>query len=46
MTSGSYLVLSGILNHQVENILEQYSVLEHIETVSKGDWSAILLKMS
>jgi ribosomal protein L11 methyltransferase len=40
----SYLILSGILNEQVDNIKENYSSLEHIETVSKGDWSAILFK--
>jgi ribosomal protein L11 methyltransferase len=44
LKEGSYLILSGILNHQVENILEQYSSLNHVETVSKGDWSAILLR--
>jgi len=44
LKEGSYLVLSGILNHQVENIKEQYSSLTHVNTLSKGDWSSILLR--
>lgn len=40
----AFLVLSGILNEQVENILNEYSGLTHIKTESKGDWSAILLQ--
>ena len=40
----AYLVLSGILNDQVENIKKEYSSLECISVLSKGDWSAILMK--
>ncbi len=39
-----FLIVSGILNHQVENILKAYSHLEKVNVVSKGDWSAILFK--
>ncbi|MDD0854649.1 50S ribosomal protein L11 methyltransferase [Halobacteriovorax sp. GB3] len=41
---GSFLILSGILNEQVDGILEEYSSLENISVLSKGDWSAILMK--
>ena len=39
-----YLIISGILNHQVETILAEYRQLKKIEVLSKGDWSAILLQ--
>lgn len=39
-----YLILSGILNHQVENIKEQYKSLIYLDHISKGDWSAIIFK--
>ena len=42
MGEGAYLVLSGILNHQVENIKEHYNSLNYIKDISKGDWSAII----
>ncbi len=45
LKKGSYLVLSGILNHQVDNIISEYSNLEMVKTETKGDWSAILLRM-
>ena len=41
-----YLIVSGLLNHQVEEILSQYKTLEKISVVSKNDWSAILFKRS
>ena len=44
LNGGGYLVLSGILNDQVENILNEYATLSHVETLSKGDWSAILMR--
>ncbi|EQC43249.1 50S ribosomal protein L11 methyltransferase [Bacteriovorax sp. Seq25_V] len=44
LKEGSFLILSGILNDQVPNIREEYKMLTHIETVSKGDWSAIVFK--
>lgn len=39
-----FLIVSGLLNHQVNEIVSQYSGLEKIEVVSKNDWSAILFK--
>ncbi len=41
---GGHLIVSGILNHQVDTIIEAYSHMEKISVVSKGDWSAILFK--
>ena len=42
--SGGYLIVSGILNHQVDTIIKAYSHMEKKSVVSKGDWSAILFK--
>lgn len=44
LDKGSYLVVSGLLNHQVQNITKKYSELSCEKVVSKGDWSAILFK--
>ena len=44
LKEGSFLILSGILNHQVENIRNQYSNLNFVEVASKGDWSAIMFR--
>ncbi|TDP53884.1 [LSU ribosomal protein L11P]-lysine N-methyltransferase [Bacteriovorax stolpii] len=44
LKSGGYLIVSGILNHQVETIVNAYSKMEKVSVVSKGDWSAILFK--
>ncbi len=44
LESGSYLILSGILNDQVDTVLEEYNCLKNIDVLSKGDWSAILLQ--
>lgn len=44
MKKGGYLIVSGILNHQVDTIVKEYSHLEKKSVVSKGDWSAILFK--
>lgn len=41
---GGHLIVSGILNHQVDNIIKNYSHMEMKSTVTKGDWSAILFK--
>ncbi len=42
---GGSLIVSGLLNHQVDEIINAYSdICDHIETVSKGDWSAILFE--
>jgi ribosomal protein L11 methyltransferase len=41
-----YLIVSGLLNHQAAGIIEKYSnlSLELVESVSQGDWSAIIFK--
>jgi ribosomal protein L11 methyltransferase len=39
-----YLIVSGLLNHQVENIVSAYSQLKKVLVVSKNDWSAILFQ--
>lgn len=39
-----YLIVSGILNHQVDTILNTYSTLKKVNVATKGDWSAILFK--
>ncbi len=44
LKENSFLILSGILNEQVENILENYSELSVVDVISRGDWSAILLR--
>ncbi len=41
-----FLIVSGLLNHQVDAIISQYDSLEKITVVSKNDWSAILFKRS
>lgn len=42
--NGGYLIVSGILNHQVDTIVKTYAHMERISVVSKGDWSALLFK--
>lgn len=44
LDDGAYLILSGILNEQVANIESKYAMLKHMKTISKGDWSAIILQ--
>lgn len=39
---GTVLIVSGLLNHQVPNIVEKYAEYNHVETIQKGDWSAVL----
>lgn len=41
---GGHLIVSGLLNHQVDNIVKKYKGFTKIESISKGDWSAILFK--
>ncbi len=43
---GGFLIVSGLLNHQVDAIISQYDSLEKITVVSKNDWSAILFRRS
>lgn len=40
----AYLIVSGLLTDQEKTILDEYSNLKHVETVSKGDWIAILFQ--
>ncbi|MGZ3787452.1 MAG: 50S ribosomal protein L11 methyltransferase [Bacteriovorax sp.] len=44
LAKGGYLIVSGLLNHQVDNIVSQYSLLKKIAVMSKNDWSAILFQ--
>lgn len=44
LSDKGYVIVSGLLNHQVNNIVNEYSELEMLEVVSKGDWSAILFR--
>lgn len=44
LQKNGFLIVSGLLNHQVETIVSQYSSLEKVAVVSKNDWSAILFK--
>ncbi|MCR9203488.1 MAG: 50S ribosomal protein L11 methyltransferase [Halobacteriovoraceae bacterium] len=39
-----FLIVSGLLKDQEKTILDEYSSLNHVETVTKGDWIAILFK--
>ena len=41
-----FLIISGLLNHQVETIVSHYNILEKVAVVTKNDWSAILFKRS
>ena len=40
--AGTVLIVSGLLNHQVPNIIKTYAEYNHVETIQKGDWSAVL----
>ncbi len=44
LNENGFLIVSGLLNHQVENILQEYKELQKISVISKNDWSAILFK--
>ncbi len=44
LEKNGFLIVSGLLNHQVETIVGHYNMLEKIAVVSKNDWSAILFK--
>lgn len=44
LKANGHLIVSGLLNHQVNNIIKEYSHLKMTEVVSKGDWSAILFE--
>lgn len=44
LEKNGYLIVSGLLNHQVENIVSAYQPLKKVAVVSKNDWSAILFQ--
>jgi ribosomal protein L11 methyltransferase len=44
LNDNGYLIVSGLLNHQVETIVQEYKELKKVSVVSKNDWSAILFK--
>lgn len=44
LAQNGFLIVSGLLNHQVDKIVSEYSSLEKVSVVSKNDWSAILFK--
>jgi ribosomal protein L11 methyltransferase len=44
LKENGYLIVSGLLNHQVDNIVREYQGLQKISVLSKNDWSAILFK--
>lgn len=41
---GGWVIVSGLLNNQVQNIVSEYHRLKMEKIVSKGDWSAILFR--
>src|SRR5690606_324587 len=46
LKKGGHLIVSGLLNHQVEGIISTYKTqgLTLLESISQGDWSAIIFK--
>lgn len=44
ISPGGYLIVSGLLNHQVDGIVSEYKELQQLACLSKNDWSAILFK--
>lgn len=44
LEKNGWLIVSGLLNNQVDTILNEYTSLKYMKVVSKGDWSAILFK--
>jgi ribosomal protein L11 methyltransferase len=42
--SGGHLIISGILNHQEETIIDAFRPLKMLKIEKKNDWSAILFK--
>lgn len=44
IANNGWLIVSGLLNHQVDTILNQYNTLKMVKVISKGDWSAILFR--
>ena len=44
LAPAGHLIISGLLNNQVEKIIEEYKMLNLVKVITKGDWSAILLR--
>lgn len=48
MCENGYLILSGLLKGQEEEVINSYclenSDLKHVKTIQKGDWVAVLMK--
>ncbi len=44
LEDNGYLIISGLLNNQVEGIVKEYSELKMLSTLVKDDWSAVLFK--
>lgn len=44
LSKNGFLIVSGLLNHQVQEIVSQYNSLEKVAVISKNDWSAILFR--
>lgn len=44
LNDSGFLIVSGLLNHQVDTIVDEYKSLQQVLVVSKNDWSAILFQ--
>ncbi len=44
LKQNGYLIVSGLLNHQVETIVKEYGEMTKMNVVSQNDWSAILFR--
>jgi ribosomal protein L11 methyltransferase len=44
VNTNGFVIMSGLLNHQVDNMIQTYDMLERVNVVTKGDWSAILFR--
>lgn len=44
LQDNGFLIVSGLLNHQVDTIVAEYNSLKKISVVTKNDWSAILFQ--
>lgn len=45
LITGGYLILSGLLREQINEVLEAYSDFDCVKREVKGDWAAILMKV-
>lgn len=43
LAEGSYLIVSGLLEEQVDGIIHEYG-LTHVKTLTKNGWAAVLLR--